>query len=104
MNEHDVPGRRGPPAGPDATRAPCTATLKSSSCSARIGSRAAPSAAASPNDSLTAAYQDVGLSATHIEQLTGQPTELVLAELRSHDIRVRSKASFSPWFLRQRTD
>jgi len=28
-------------------------------------------------DFLTAAYDDIGLSATYIEQLTGQPTERV---------------------------
>jgi hypothetical protein len=53
---------------------------------------------------LTRAYQDIGLSATHIEQLTGQPAERVLAELRAHDIPVRPKSFFSPWYLRQRTD
>lgn len=50
---------------------------------------------------LTDAYEQIGLSAEHIELLTGQPHERVLAELRAATIPVRPVTTFSPWFLRQ---
>ena len=50
---------------------------------------------------LSDAYEQVGLSAEHIELLTGQPHERVLAELRAATIPVRPVTTFSPWFLRQ---
>ena len=117
LHEHDVPVRRGPsrrPAAPDAARLTALygdpevlALLRAHRIPRRtiVGGIAErfPHPIALTGPFLTAAYQDIGLSATHIEQLTGQPTERVLAELRSHDIQVRSTASFSPWFLRQRT-
>jgi hypothetical protein len=117
LHEHDVPVRQGPsrrPAAPDAARLtalygdPEVLTLLRAHRIPRrtiVGGIAErfPQPTALTGPFLTAAYQDIGLSATHIEQLTGQPTERVLAELRSHDIQVRSKGSFSPWFLRQRT-
>jgi hypothetical protein len=117
LHEHAVPVRRGPsrrPAAPDAARLTALygdpdvlALLRAHRIPRRtiVGGIAErfPRPIALTGPFLTAAYQDIGLSATHIEQLTGQPTERVLAELRSHDIQVRSKASFSPWFLRQRT-
>lgn len=117
LHEHDIPVRRGPsrrPAAPDAARLTALygdpevlALLRAHRIPRRsiVGGIAErfPQPIALTGPFLTAAYRDVGLSATHIEQLTGQPTERVLAELRSHDIQVRSQASFSPWFLRQRT-
>jgi hypothetical protein len=117
LHEHDIPVRRGPsrrPAAPDAARLTALygdpevlALLRAHRIPRRsIGGGIAerfPQPIPLTGPFLTAAYQDIGLSATHIEQLTGQPTERVLAELRSHDIQVRSTASFSPWFLRQRT-
>lgn len=117
LHEHDVPVRRGPsrrPAAPDAARLTALygdpevlALLRAHRIPRRsIGGGIAerfPQPIPLTKPFLTAAYQDIGLSATHIEQLTGQPTERVLAELRGHDIPVRSQASFSPWFLRQRT-
>ena len=117
LHEHDIPVRRGPsrrPAAPDAARLTALygdpevlALLRAHRIPRRsIGGGIAerfPQPIALTGPFLTAAYQDIGLSATHIEQLTGQPTERVLAELRSHNIQIRSKASFSPWFLRQRT-
>lgn len=40
---------------------------------------------------------------THIEQLTGQPAERILALLHAGSVPVRSVGSFSPWYLRQRS-
>jgi transposase len=118
LHEHDVPVRRGPsrrPAHPDAAR--LTALYEDPEVQAllrahRIPRRTIvggiaerfPRPLGLTRKFLTRAYQDIGLSATHIEQLTGQPAERVLAELRAHDIPVRPKSFFSPWYLRQRTD
>ena len=52
---------------------------------------------------LREAYLEIGLAATHIEQLTGQPAERILALLHSGSAPVRSAGSFSPWYLRQRS-
>jgi len=43
------------------------------------------------------AYLGVGLSARHIELLTGQPMEQVLDALRVAGIPVRTNAGLSPW-------
>jgi len=51
---------------------------------------------------LREAYLEIGLAATHIEQLTGQPAERILALLHAGSVPVRSAGSFSPWYLRQR--
>lgn len=118
LHEHDVPVRRGPsrrPADPDAARLSALyadpevhALLRAHRIPRRpiVGGIAErfPKPFPLTRRLLTRAYQDIGLSATHIEQLTGQPAERVLAELRTHDIPVRPKSFFSPWFLRQRTD
>ncbi|MGH9065404.1 MAG: hypothetical protein ACRD0L_15815 [Acidimicrobiales bacterium] len=42
-------------------------------------------------------YVDVGLSARHVELLTGQPVEQVLEELRAAKIAVRGPSERSPW-------
>jgi hypothetical protein len=52
---------------------------------------------------LREAYLEIGLAATHIEQLTGQPAERILALLHAGSVPVRSASSFSPWYLRQRS-
>jgi transposase len=117
LHENDVPVRRGPsrrPPDPDAARLTALyadlevqALLRAHGIPRRtiVGGIAErfPQPVPLTKGFLAAAYADIGLSATHIEQLTGQSTERVLAELRAHDIPVRSKTSFSPWFLRQRT-
>jgi DNA-binding transcriptional regulator LsrR (DeoR family) len=48
-------------------------------------------------------YGDLGLSARHVELLTGQPFEQILDALRDFGILVRSSRGFSPW-LTQRID
>jgi hypothetical protein len=114
LHENDVPVRRGP-SPPDTARLtalyadPEVQTLLRAHQIPRrtiVGGIAErfPQPVPLTQKFLAAAYAGIGLSATHIEQLTGQPTERVLAELRAHDIPVRSKASLSPWFLRQRTE
>ena len=50
---------------------------------------------------LREAYLDIGLATTHIEQLTGQPAEKILNQLRLHAIPVRPPG-LSPWLQRQR--
>lgn len=51
---------------------------------------------------LIEAYTDIGLSAAHIEHLTGQSAERVLALLREHGVPVRPSGPSSPWLRRQR--
>lgn len=50
---------------------------------------------------LRALYRRLGLSARHIELLTGQPEEQVLEALRRAGVGVRPAGSFSPWRQRQ---
>lgn len=50
---------------------------------------------------LRAMYLDVGISARHIELLTGQPHEHVLDRLRRAGVPVRSPSDLSPWRRRQ---
>jgi hypothetical protein len=60
-----------------------------------------PTAAPVTEAFLREAYLDIGLAATHIEQLTGQPMERILSLMRAHAIPVRPPR-FSPWLVRQR--
>ena len=53
---------------------------------------------------LSAAYAEIGLAASHIEQLTGQPAERVLVLLRDFGIPVRQSGAHSPWLRRQRDE
>lgn len=46
---------------------------------------------------LRAAYVELGLSARHIELLTGQPADQVLDALHDAGLPVRPKGSMSPW-------
>jgi transposase/lambda repressor-like predicted transcriptional regulator len=62
-----------------------------------------PDAAPVTESFLRKAYLEIGLAATHIEQLTGQPAERILALLHASAVPVRSAGSFSPWYLRQRS-
>jgi hypothetical protein len=48
-------------------------------------------------DLLREAYGDVGLAATHIELLTGQPAGQILDALREADISIRHGHGASPW-------
>lgn len=49
---------------------------------------------------LRTAYINIGLTASHIEQLTGYPADQILDDLHRHGIAVRPASSFSPWYLR----
>ena len=51
---------------------------------------------------LREAYVEIGLAATHIEQLTGQPAERILGLLHARSMPVRPAGAFSPWYLRHR--
>lgn len=116
LHEHDVPVRLGPsrrPADPEAARltalyndAEVCALLRAHRIPRRsiVGGIAErfPKPARLTKRFLTRAYEEIGLSATHIEQLTGQPNERVLAEIRAQGIAVRPPSSFSPWLIRQR--
>jgi hypothetical protein len=62
-----------------------------------------PKAARVTTSFLREAYLEIGLAATHIEQLTGQPAERILALLHAGSVPVRSAGSFSPWYVRQRS-
>ena len=53
-------------------------------------------------DFLREAYLEIGLAATHIEQLTGQPAERILSLLHAYSLPVRPPSSFSPWYVRHR--
>ena len=46
-------------------------------------------------------YVTTGLSARHVELLTGQPAEQLLDAMHAADIAVRPLASFSPWRRRK---
>ena len=61
-----------------------------------------PEAAPVTQSFLREAYLQIGLAATHIEQLTGQPAERILGLLHASSVPVRSAGSFSPWYLRHR--
>lgn len=50
---------------------------------------------------LAEAYTDIGLSAEHIEQITGQPAGRILQMLHSSGIQVRPSGPGSPWLVRQ---
>ena len=50
---------------------------------------------------LREAYTDIGLSAEHIEQITGQSAERILQLLHRHAIPVRPSGPRSPWLARQ---
>jgi hypothetical protein len=43
------------------------------------------------------AYLHIGLSAAHIELLTGQPAERILDALHDNNIPVRTFGGMSPW-------
>lgn len=51
---------------------------------------------------LTEGYLVIGLSAAHLEQITGNSQETVYNSLHANGIVLRPAGSFSPWFLRQR--
>ena len=50
---------------------------------------------------LRSLYEEIGLSARHIELLTGETHEQVLDALRRVDVEVRPPSSYSPWRQRQ---
>lgn len=51
---------------------------------------------------LTDGYLLIGLSAAHLEQITGNSQETIYNALHANGIALRPAGSFSPWFLRQR--
>lgn len=120
LHEHDIPVRRGgsarrrptPTPAPDPRLTALYSDPDEPPCCADTGFPRGRSQARSPTDSparvrltpafLRAAYQDIGLAAIQIEQLTGHPHEQILDQLHAARIPIRAGSRLSPWLARHR--